>query len=366
MRLTIGTKLIAGFMALVALMLAISVVAYFNLQKVAESADVILYDEVPISDASMEAIIAAITSRDLMGEYLIETDLKGLDTIEGEFNDALEDFDMYINAMIYGSESEEFKTIDGGKIHEMWVKDGLEGTERIKKGSEDVVKFAKEADEFHQKFRDNAVEMMKHHRSALMAQEVELSSDEIEARKYMEELDTWAAKAHDKMNEVEAAAGKSMDLAMAEGDKSVQQANFLIILISAFSIILGLLIGILLSRSISKPLVRIVESAKAISLGNFNSEKIRIKSRDEIGVLADSFNIMTDSLRVKAEILEKFAEGDFTAEIKIASEEDGVGMSLIKVANALNESLGQVNSSVDQVASGSSQVAQASQSLSQG
>ena len=45
-----------------------------------------------------------------------------------------------------------------------------------------------------------------------------------------------------------------MDLAMAEGDKSVQQANFLIIMISVFSIVLGLLIGILLSRSISKTL----------------------------------------------------------------------------------------------------------------
>ena len=182
MKLTIGTKLISGFMTLVVLMLTISVVAYFNLQKVAESSDKILYDEMPISDASMEAIIAAITSRDLMGEYLIETDIKKLDAIEQEYNEALKDYDTYINALIYGSESEEFKTIEGGAIHDMWVKDGLEGKVVIKKGSEEVVKNAKEADGFHQKFNESALEMMKHHKNSLMAQQVELNGDEIQAR----------------------------------------------------------------------------------------------------------------------------------------------------------------------------------------
>ena len=42
MKLKIGTKLITGFMSLVVLMLVISVVAYVNIGKVAESADILV------------------------------------------------------------------------------------------------------------------------------------------------------------------------------------------------------------------------------------------------------------------------------------------------------------------------------------
>ena len=77
MKLRIGTKLIGGFMVLVVLMLVISLVAYLNLQTVAKSADVILNDEVPIADASMEAMIAVISARDVMGEYLLESASSG-------------------------------------------------------------------------------------------------------------------------------------------------------------------------------------------------------------------------------------------------------------------------------------------------
>ncbi len=165
-KLKIGTKLIAGFMAVVVLMLVISLVAYFNLQTVAKSADEILDDEVPIADCSMEAMIAVISGRDVMGEYLLANDLSKLDEIRKEYDEVVTDFDMYINAIVYGSESKEFETAESGKIHEMWVKDGLDDEMTVPKAEDDIIKLAKEADEFHAKFVENAEEMMKHHKAA--------------------------------------------------------------------------------------------------------------------------------------------------------------------------------------------------------
>ena len=108
-------QLVAGISELV-----ISITAYINLQTVAESADVILDDKVPVADASMEAMIAIIAGRDVIGEYMLETDISKLDDIEKAYNDFVIDFDMFIYALIYGSESPEFHTAKGGIIHDMW------------------------------------------------------------------------------------------------------------------------------------------------------------------------------------------------------------------------------------------------------
>ena len=365
MKLKIGTKLIAGFMVLVTLMLVISLVAYFNLQTVAKSADVILDDEVPIADASMEAMIAVISGRDIMGEYLLQTDLSKLDEIRKEYDEVVTDFDMYLNAMMYGSESKEFETAEGGKIHEMWVKDGLDNEMVIKKANDEVIRLAKEADEFHEKFSENAEEMMKHHKLSLQAKKVELNQDDIEAREHMAELDKWSEKADQKMDEVEVAAKKSMNAAMVAGDKAVAQANLMIIIISVISIALGLLIGILLSRSISRPVVAMAEAAEAISQGDLD-QKIDIKSTDEIGDMANSFTRMIDYIKGIANVSEKVADGDLTEDVEPRSAKDILGTAFKKMINNLRNIVRNILESSDQVAASSEELSKTAQNLSEG
>lgn len=65
--------------------------------------------------------------------------------------------------------------------------------------------------------------------------------------------------------------------------------------------ILGILVLTVLSyiavRSMTRPLLKISESAEIIASGNFNAELPEIKSDDEIGQLRDSFENMQKSLR---------------------------------------------------------------------
>lgn len=77
----------------------------------------------------------------------------------------------------------------------------------------------------------------------------------------------------------------------------------------------------LISRFISKPISKLMKVTKRITKGNYH-ERVKLNTRDELGILADNFNIMADA--VEENILqlqknnfekERFIE-DFTHELK--------------------------------------------------
>ena len=74
--------------------------------------------------------------------------------------------------------------------------------------------------------------------------------------------------------------------------------------VASIGFILIILINYLITRSITRPLEEMVTVTQSISSGNLDHE-IRIKSHDEIGLLASSINTMVQSLkRMKAELQE--------------------------------------------------------------
>ena len=77
--------------------------------------------------------------------------------------------------------------------------------------------------------------------------------------------------------------------------KASRQAILFLLIMIFLSLGLAVAIGILLSESISKPVTSMVEGTRQIMEGNFN-KKISIRSHDEIGVLAKSFNLMSEKL----------------------------------------------------------------------
>ena len=69
-----------------------------------------------------------------------------------------------------------------------------------------------------------------------------------------------------------------------------------IIITSLAVIILAILIGFIISRSISRPVTKIRAATIEIGRGNLDA-KIEISSKDEIGMLANTFNKMTEDLQ---------------------------------------------------------------------
>ncbi len=153
-----------------------------------------------------------------------------------------------------------------------------------------------------------------------------------------------------------------------ESDRNTVEGNRAILIMMVFgavAFILALVLGILIARMISRPVVRLVEAADRLALGDVGVQ-IKAETRDEIGKLMSSFGRMIDSIREQALVVEKMAAGDLTVAVKVRSDQDLLGQRLKQMVATNNEVLGNINRSAEQVAAGAQQVSLSSQSLSQG
>ena len=66
-------------------------------------------------------------------------------------------------------------------------------------------------------------------------------------------------------------------------------------LISGLAVLVALVLGLLIARSIARPLGKLTQAARAIGQGNLE-KRIKVASRDEVGLLAATFNRMVDNL----------------------------------------------------------------------
>jgi adenylate cyclase len=77
---------------------------------------------------------------------------------------------------------------------------------------------------------------------------------------------------------------------------SLQENVWMVIRLSALSLALIVLIGLIISSRITRPLVEIAEASAQVATGNLSTQ-VRYRGSDEIGVLAQSFNTMVEGLR---------------------------------------------------------------------
>lgn len=92
--------------------------------------------------------------------------------------------------------------------------------------------------------------------------------------------------------------------------KSFSQSNgqtahtvkMLVTVLMAIGVIAALVLGIFMSSSVSKPITEIMYSANKIAEGDLDIE-IKVDSKDEIGILKNSFKKMADHLNEVIKVL---------------------------------------------------------------
>ena len=110
------------------------------------------------------------------------------------------------------------------------------------------------------------------------------------------------------------------------------QATYLTMIVSSATIIIGLILAIYLSNRIAKPLYHLIEEIKKIAKGDYNNQLL-IESDDEIGRLAEEFNIMTKKLQSYELLNIKKLKGE---KQKAEAIVESIGDSII-VTNAENQ-----------------------------
>ncbi|HSJ56849.1 MAG TPA: response regulator [Anaerolineae bacterium] len=105
------------------------------------------------------------------------------------------------------------------------------------------------------------------------------------------------------------------------------QARSLVLGFTAVGLVLGLMAGLLVARSISANLAVMVNAANRIADGDV-AQDVEVPSRDETGELAVAFRGMIGYLREMAGVAGRVARGDLDVEVEPRSERDAMGLAV--------------------------------------
>ncbi|MBP1924731.1 methyl-accepting chemotaxis protein [Sedimentibacter acidaminivorans] len=141
--------------------------------------------------------------------------------------------------------------------------------------------------------------------------------------------------------------------------------TIVLVIVIIIGVASSILLGIYISRMISKPIVKMVEAANKLAIGNTDVD-VYVDSKDEVGILAQSFNKMIEGIKEQVNIVSIISEGNLSIKVNPRSEEDIMAISLDKTINQLNEIFYDINQASIQVSEGSDQVSYGAQALSQG
>lgn len=326
MKLKIGAKLLVGFAVVIALMAMLGAVAYNGLNKVMYAADVILDEEVPIADAAMESMIQVISGRDICGEIMLSDSIEDVNEMKGELAESIVLFDDYVKTL-------------------------------LKDESEELRRYVEEADEYHAAFGENAEEMIEHHLAyleSLRGRRLAKTEDQLEAKKHMALLDEASEKADLAMDKVEEVAQHHMQSAMETADKVHAGAVTAIVSLTIVALLLGMIIGVVISRQITVPINKVVEMLKDIAEGEGDlTKRINVNTQDETKELADWFNMFIDNVEKIMVQVRNSAEQIAAASEEISANAQNVSQG----AQNQSSTIEQVTASVEELTSSINEVA---------
>ncbi|SHI16297.1 methyl-accepting chemotaxis protein [Sporobacter termitidis DSM 10068] len=154
---------------------------------------------------------------------------------------------------------------------------------------------------------------------------------------------------------------------------SARLATYVLIGVLVASAALALVISTVISGGISRPMQKFAAFAKLLADGDMEvdkvigeKEKLLYLRKDEVGVLAASFDKVIASTLELTEKTKAVAEGDLTVEMTVRSEADVLGMALTDLVEKFHMLTSSIITAADQVASGAELVSNSSLELSQG
>ncbi len=107
-----------------------------------------------------------------------------------------------------------------------------------------------------------------------------------------------------------------------------------IVLITIFLATITILFSTFISRLFTGSVFQIIDNFKEIVKGNLD-ENIELNSKDEMGLLAENFTLMQQSLNEVVGKMQKIASGDYSVTIVPKSEKDRLSQSLNTMTQAL-------------------------------
>ena len=138
-----------------------------------------------------------------------------------------------------------------------------------------------------------------------------------------------------------------------------------IVMLGLVFLLVSLALGYFLSRSITRPIIRLVDVAEGVAIGDV-SRRIEVKSKDEVGVLADSFNSVINYLQDAANAAERMSQNDLTVKVEPKSDKDVFGRSFKMMINNFSLMIRSLKDNSRELASAAAEIAASSEQMSRG
>ena len=150
-----------------------------------------------------------------------------------------------------------------------------------------------------------------------------------------------------------------------ENDSSANSAETEMLVLIIVGIISSVVLGLFISRIISKPINNLTRIADKLALGEIDVA-VEANTHDEIGILTLSFIKMIENTKTQASVADKLSAGNLEVEVNAKSDKDVLGKSLSKMVEKLKEVVENVKIASNNVAAGSQELSASSEQLSQG
>ncbi|USG64990.1 methyl-accepting chemotaxis protein [Brevibacillus ruminantium] len=255
MRVTIGKKLIAAFLSIAFLLALTSGVAYYYFKQVDDSySDLVDRRAIILQKAQSIQAMSVKQSNSLRG-YLL--------TADDQFVTSLKNNEQQLLQL-----TEEIKPLIRRDEDMKALESFLAIYENFKQESNKLVQMVGRKED-QARIMDEFME-----RVLPLGRQLEPAIDEV------------VVKQQQLMEDGSKENTEAVDVAVAN-----------LVWFSIGALVLSILIGYLVSRMISKPIVQVAHLAKQVAMGDLRQEDLRVKNRDEIGDMAHAFNQMAANLR---------------------------------------------------------------------
>lgn len=138
-----------------------------------------------------------------------------------------------------------------------------------------------------------------------------------------------------------------------------------IVTLGLVCLFISLALGFFISRSITRPIIKLVDIAEDVAIGDV-SRTVEIRTKDEVGILAHSFNSVITYLQEAARVAERMAKSDLTVKIEPKSDKDVFGQSFKMMIINLSQMIRNLKASSRELASAASEIATSSEQMSRG
>ncbi|MDA8235687.1 MAG: methyl-accepting chemotaxis protein [Clostridia bacterium] len=145
-------------------------------------------------------------------------------------------------------------------------------------------------------------------------------------------------------------------------------------ILGVLSIIVGVGLGVIFARKISKPVIELTTLSELMASGDLTVRKVNVESKDEIGRLSDAFNKMLDNMRqlIQQALVSARQVAETSQQLSASVEEaaasnqqvaravDELAKGNVKQNESVNESVNivsQLANSIDQIARGAQEQA---------